>query len=440
MTKIVNFPPKKKINILILPTCNEPGLEVFHSLIKSNKINVFCGSSKPYCKYDSTRIINKDKYFKLPLFEDSKFIGFLKKISIKYQLDYIFPTTDNLVLKLSAENFGKTKVICTDQKTAKICFSKIETYKILSKYLPVPEIYEKENKLEFPLYGKPDMGAGSKNHIIIDNLESLALAQKNKLIVMEYLPGQEYTVDCLSDLKGKLILHNIRIRGSISRGISLGTQNTKNKLISSYIKIISKKLKIQGPWFAQFKLDKKNNPKLLEVNARVGGSSTHTRLSGTNIPLMSVFMFSGYKVKKPNFSFKQITNTRFLTNVTEIPNFNFTTVIWDLDDTIINYANNFDHEAISLIAKFYNEDIKQIILTKNKNVKKIIGKLFNLKIFEKIIIVQEKEIFFHKLIKDQEKTLIINDSFNENYQLSKKISKIKIITPDRLETLTNYND
>jgi len=428
------------INILILPTCNEPGLEVFHSLILCNKLNIYCGSSKPYCKYDPTRILNQKQYIELPLFDNPDFVNFLKKISIKYKIDYIFPTTDELIHRLSREDFGKTKIICSDPKSTNICLSKILTYKTLKRVIPIPKIYSKKNKKQqFPLYGKPDIGAGSKNHIFIEDNESLKLAQKKKLLIMEYLPGEEYTVDCLSDLKGKLIVHNTRIRGNISRGISLGTQNIKNKPISNYIKLISKKIKIKGPWFAQFKLDKKNNPKLLEINARIGGSSTHTRLSGINIPLMSVFMFAGYKIQKPIFNFKQIINSRFLTNTTEIPNLKFKIVIWDFDDTILLNKNKFYEYAIALIVKFNNQNLQQIIVTKNKKIKTIIKEIINIKIFKKIFITNEKINLFKKIInqKNMNDFLFINDSFFENQELIKNFKNIKIITPDRIEMLLN---
>ena len=37
----------------------------------------------------------------------------------------------------------------------------------------------------------------------------------------------------------------------------------------------------------------------LEVNARVSGSMTLTRLSGVNIPLIAVFMFMDYAITVP---------------------------------------------------------------------------------------------------------------------------------------------
>ena len=60
---------------------------------------------------------------------------------------------------------------------------------------------------KFPVFVKPDKGQGSQNAEIINNKESLknALRDNCYIIVLEYLIGKEYTVDCFNHRKDGLL-------------------------------------------------------------------------------------------------------------------------------------------------------------------------------------------------------------------------------------------
>ena len=131
------------------------------------------------------------------------------------------------------------------------------------------------------------------------NREEFSAARRDGLLVTELLPGDEYTVDCINDLDGQLLFHNIRLRGQIGRSIALGTKSVKEPQITAHVEALAKNLRIEGPWFAQFKMDRNGDSKLLEVNARVAGSMCMTRLQGVNIPLLALFLYAGFFVRVP---------------------------------------------------------------------------------------------------------------------------------------------
>jgi hypothetical protein len=56
---------------------------------------------------------------------------------------------------------------------------------------------------------------------------------------------------------------------------------------------INKKLHFRGVWFFQVKENINGDLSLLEIAPRVAGTMALSRLKGVNLPLMSLFDFSG---------------------------------------------------------------------------------------------------------------------------------------------------
>ena len=79
------------------------------------------------------------------------------------------------------------------------------------------------------------------------------------LLVTEYLPGKEYTVDCISDIYGDLLTSYVRERKEIRNGVCKSTSYVNNS--SDFLEtaeIIASKLRIKGAWFFQMKINKNN--------------------------------------------------------------------------------------------------------------------------------------------------------------------------------------
>jgi hypothetical protein len=124
----------------------------------------------------------------------------------------------------------------------------------------------------------------------------------------------------------------VRLRGSVGRSISLGTKQVRDEEIEGHVRAIATELRIEGPWFAQFKRNAEGRPVLLEINARGGGSTGLTRLGGVNLPLLTVFVYHGVPVRVPRPR-AGLTVVRRLRNLVE--GVSVDAVIWDLDDTLI---------------------------------------------------------------------------------------------------------
>jgi len=125
------------------------------------------------------------------------------------------------------------------------------------------------------------------------------------LVVMEYLPGDEYSVDVVAD-KGKALVIVPRIREKIILGASFTGRVVKHEQIIEYSRKIVSGLGLNGAVGLQFRMDKEGIPKILEVNARPHGALTLSAAAGVNILYLATKVALGEKVTPP----KIIWNTK----------------------------------------------------------------------------------------------------------------------------------
>jgi hypothetical protein len=419
--------------VLVFPSCNEPGLEIINSLIHSNKITLFGGSSVDV-EYDPSRLLLKN-YIVCPSYYQPDFKERMERLLQDNRIDVVFPTVDLLVAEFSKWRLPRTTFITPNSEAAHLVLSKSKVYERLRGIIPVPRLYDSTN-FELPAYAKPDIGSGARGGMLVTTMEELEIALKKGLLVMEYLPGEEFTVDCLNDLDGRLRFLQVRLRGRIGRNIALGTKGVLMTEIEEAVRRITEEIRIEGPWFAQFKMNQGGQPVLMEINCRVAGSMTLTRLSGVNIPLLSVFLFMGYEVEIPQPIPKVLLN-RCLRNFCETESFQW--VIWDLDDTLIRKDGKPNPEAIACLYDLNNRGISQILLTKNPDADRILKTHRIPDFFREVRITDDKLAELERIMGTYailaETCIMVNDSMTENLTLQKQFPQLRIITPAMLDLL-----
>ncbi|GAW94079.1 hypothetical protein Huta_0481 [Calderihabitans maritimus] len=113
-----------------------------------------------------------------------------------------------------------------------------------------------------------------------------------ELLVMEYLPGPEYSVDLLAK-KGEPLVAVPRLREETRGGITFrGRVEHKPDLIKAAGEI-SRALSLEYNINLQFRYDSGGNPKLLEINPRVSGTIILCLGAGVNLPYLGVKLALG---------------------------------------------------------------------------------------------------------------------------------------------------
>ncbi|MGH2639410.1 MAG: ATP-grasp domain-containing protein, partial [Rhabdochlamydiaceae bacterium] len=107
-----------------------------------------------------------------------------------------------------------------------------------------------------------------------------------ELLVTEFLPGEEYTVDAFRGSKVSVAIP--RQRKQIVNGISFRTTLEYRKDVIEYSLKMAESLDLRYAFGFQFKLDRNRVPKILECNPRVQGTMVASIFSGVNVIWLSV--------------------------------------------------------------------------------------------------------------------------------------------------------
>ena len=243
----------------------------------------------------------------------SDFINSLLNASLKHKAECILPLVTNELIMLSEnlEIFRKNniEVIITDKYNLKIANNKLRCYQILSsisseipKFQPVKKIANlKEQAIElgyphYPVVIKPSCSNGSRGVRVFDphvdfysevflnkpgslrcNIDQYILNLEKfpdlpELIISEYLPGEEVTVDTICK-NGSVKIFLLRRRNKIRSGISVAGQFFFDQKIYDNVVKFCSHLNLDGPIGLQFKKSVDGSYKLIEINPRVQGTS-----------------------------------------------------------------------------------------------------------------------------------------------------------------------
>lgn len=120
-----------------------------------------------------------------------------------------------------------------------------------------------------------------------DALRVLSSAHFPELLVSQYLPGDEYSVDCLCN-QGNALLVLPRLRKKMVNGISVKGEFVREDKIIDYCTRIIKELQLHGNIGIQVKSNDEGEFLVLEINPRVQGTISAALGAGVNLPLLAV--------------------------------------------------------------------------------------------------------------------------------------------------------
>ncbi len=402
----------KTYHILVFPGGTEIGLEIFKCLCQCKDVKLFSvgqnvSNHAPYVF---------SHHFVLPSVRIFGWIESLNELLEKHEIDYIFPAHDDVILAL-AENASKirSKIISSPLETCIITRSKSKTYQFFQDLIPVPHIYYRNHNIAtYPIFAKPDKGQGSQNTHIVTNhhqYNELIESEKEEYIFLQYLPGNEYTIDCFSDREKGLLFCDPRQRIRVRNGISMNSCSVKNdfEIFLHYAEIISNKLKLYGAWFFQVKQDDNGVYTLLEIAPRIPGTMALQRVKGINLPLLSLYENQRVSITIMSNDIDMEIDRALINRYRH--DISYQRVYVDLDDTLI-----IDHKInVTLVSFLYqciNSSIPITLVTKhNGDVHKTLHDSKLSLIFDEVIHISSKENKWEFI--QEENSIFIDDSFTE---------------------------
>lgn len=282
-----------------------------------------------------------DVFVQVPPAGDPGFINAIISICTENKIDLILPLVTKelsfLANAIPEINATDAKVLISNSGSLDIANDKGKLYQFLQwRGLPVPafRIVENIEQLESaaadlghpgkPVVVKPCLSNGSRGVRILDErINKMDLLFNHKpgspwsdldslnrilvsgtfppLLVSEYLPGEEYSVDCIAD-NGKSLLIVPRLRKKMIGGISVEGEFIEHKPVIEYCRKIIEELKLDGNIGIQVKGSETNEQLILEINPRVQGTVSAALGAGINLPLLAIKQKLGLPVNNEELS------------------------------------------------------------------------------------------------------------------------------------------
>lgn len=235
----------------------------------------------------------------IPNMNDSNFIEILNQKIKEYNFKFIIAPHEDLAvfLQQNKEKINAT-IVCSNYDTALLCRYKSKTYEKMKNYDFIPKTYKKEEVKKYPVFVKKDNDQGGRNAYKVSNEQELELYAKENMIICEFLPGEEVTVDCFSNKNRELLFCNPRAADRMLAGIDVHARRIELTEEIRYIaESLNNEIEFRGFWFFQIKKDENGKFKLLEISTRLPGAFSLSRCMDVNLPVLALKDFDGQEVE-----------------------------------------------------------------------------------------------------------------------------------------------
>ncbi len=146
----------------------------------------------------------------------------------------------------------------------------------------------------YPVIVKPRQGSGSRGIVLVGSAAELAALDRSaELIVQDFLPGEEYSVDVLADAGGRVIASVPRLRARVDSGVSVGGRTVHDPEVEAFGRAVAQATGVTFVANVQCKRDASGAPALLEVNPRMPGTLGLTIASGVDMPRLALAALLG---------------------------------------------------------------------------------------------------------------------------------------------------
>ena len=260
-----------------------------------------------------------DEGYVVPRGDSPEYIHVLSDIIKREAVDVVIPCSDEEVLTLSRykESFdGKgTAILCYPYNITSIAIDKGSMLTFLQEQgVPVPRFYLPQDTAELvqaakklgypskPVVVKPRLGRGGRGFKILQEevdvlgsrdsqvmrlewfVDAVQQHEPLKVVLMEYLPGDDYSVDVLAD-KGRLLFIVPRKRIKAILGPSQLGEVFWNQEIVDLVKLVVKTFGFDSNVNIQLRYSEPPNiyPKVYEINPRVSGTIVAGTAAGIDL-------------------------------------------------------------------------------------------------------------------------------------------------------------
>ncbi|HXG37243.1 MAG TPA: ATP-grasp domain-containing protein [Bacteroidota bacterium] len=250
-----------------------------------------------------------DAFIQIPPANSPAFLDALRTVCRKHSISLLIPIVDYEfeIFSKNAREFldDGTRVVISPLSVIQTCGDKqVLAAWLASRGLPAPMIVQKDEALAgratFPLFVKPRKGGrGSLGAQRVDSAEELEVAcsKLDEPLIQEFIDGEEYTVDTLSDFDGRLLGAVPRLRIETKSGVSVKGKTVRMPELVELVKNVAEALPILGPSNIQCFRRRDGSFVVSEVNPRFAAAVVLSIAAGFNSPMLLLKLARGEKIE-----------------------------------------------------------------------------------------------------------------------------------------------
>jgi carbamoyl-phosphate synthase large subunit len=268
-------------------------------------------------------LVPEDRRLIIPRGDDPRLVDVLHDACKARDIELLLPTVDAELFPVAAardrfESIGVTLPI-SPAECLRICRDKQLLLDRVMGQVPVPDneplTQEAADRVDtFPRFVKPRLGAGSRGIAKIACREDLDKQPKDgSVMLQEYLPGEEFSVDVYVRRDGVVIGAVPRERMKIDSGIAVASRTVNAPEVIQAAIRTAEIIGIRGVANVQFKRAADGVFKLLEVNPRYPGTLPLTAAAGVDMPRLMMDEAMGRPVPDRLMPFKELMVVRYWT-------------------------------------------------------------------------------------------------------------------------------
>jgi len=234
----------------------------------------------------------------VPRGDHPDFVAAIEALCREHAIGLVIPTVDSELLPLSVArarftDLG-TRVAVAEPMALRLCRDKLALTRTLARSIPTARSApwrgsHRAKDWTLPAVIKPRSGAGSRGvHIVRSQGQLAAIPPSEQDMIMEHLPGAEYSVDVFRNRHGVVIATVPRERMRVDSGVAIAARTLRDPELERFAALAVEAIDLTGVANVQFRRDDNGVPKLLEINPRFPGTGPLTTAAGVDMPTLCV--------------------------------------------------------------------------------------------------------------------------------------------------------
>lgn len=309
----------RPVTVLVTGSGGAAGVAVVRSLLAAGH-RVISADCDPFAA--GLYLVPEEDRVVLPRGDAPDFADRLLEEAVDRGVDVVIPTVDEELIVASRRRsaFYGAGVTVLVSATAALegCLDKWRLIRLLEHVVPVPDSVLLDDAFDasarvYPLLVKPRTGRGGRGVTVVhDPAEIERMPCDGSLLVQEFLPGEEYSVDVLVDHSGRARASVPRLRIRIDSGVAVVARTVRDAELEAYGVAAATAAGIWGPANVQFRRDADGTPRLLEINPRFPGTLGVTIAAGVDLPALALADALGEPLASECGEFEEVGIVRFL--------------------------------------------------------------------------------------------------------------------------------